>query len=135
MCLTNMREAAFVMAKMGKAKEAKVLVCSSDSTDHYQKYLEEGADAVILGEGELTLAEFVEKEETHPGEWANIQGLAFRNGEGEFIQTPKRPVMRELDSLPDPAWDLIGHRTLSGNMAKTSWKICPQYCHDQRLSL
>ena len=65
MCLTNMREAAFVMARMGKTQGARVLVCSSDSTDHYQKYLEEGADAVILGEGELTLAEFVENEEIY----------------------------------------------------------------------
>ncbi|MCB0842325.1 MAG: B12-binding domain-containing radical SAM protein [Bacteroidetes bacterium] len=138
MCLTNMREAAFVMARMGKTQGAKVLVCSSDSTDHYQKYLEEGADVVILGEGELTLAEFVENEETHPGEWANIQGLAFRNGEGEFIQTSKRPGMRELDSLPDPAWDLIDiepyreiwlkhHGRFALNIATT--RGCPFKCN------
>src|SRR6187401_3313641 len=34
MCLTNMREAAFVMYKKAKAAGCKVIVCSSDATDH-----------------------------------------------------------------------------------------------------
>ena len=50
MCLTNMREAAFEMAKMAKQKGLQVFVSSSDSTDHFEKYLENGADVVILGE-------------------------------------------------------------------------------------
>src|SRR5258708_7153120 len=57
MCLTNMREAAFSMCKQARAKECKVIVCSSDSTDRYAEYLEEGADFVIIGEGEQTLLE------------------------------------------------------------------------------
>src|SRR6185369_3638715 len=34
MCLTNMREAAFEMMKLAKAKGCTVIVSSSDSTDH-----------------------------------------------------------------------------------------------------
>ncbi len=61
MCLTNMREAAFSMCKLAKAKGCKVIVCSSDSTDRYQKYLDEGADFVIItGEGEITLLELTQ---------------------------------------------------------------------------
>ena len=59
MCLTNMREAAFSMCKMAKARGCEVIVCSSDSTDRYEKYLSEGADFVIIGEGEITLLELV----------------------------------------------------------------------------
>src|ERR1700749_1317356 len=44
MCLTNMREAAFEMCKLAKAKGCKVIVSSSDSTDRYEEYLKEGAD-------------------------------------------------------------------------------------------
>src|SRR5271155_1481965 len=33
MCLTNMREAAFSMSRQAKAKDCKVIVCRSDSTD------------------------------------------------------------------------------------------------------
>ena len=35
MCLTRMREAAFEMIRMAKAKGCTVIACSSDSTDHY----------------------------------------------------------------------------------------------------
>ena len=55
MCLTTMREAAFRMQKIAKKYKIKVITCSSDSTDHYQKYLKHGADFVIRGEGETTL--------------------------------------------------------------------------------
>ncbi len=107
MCLTNMRHAAFRMIQL--AKEAgvhKVLVCSSDSTDHYQKYLEHGADVIMLGEGELTLMELIEKYNADTLVLKETLGIAFK--EKEIIQkTPKRPVLRALDDLPDPAWDLI----------------------------
>jgi anaerobic magnesium-protoporphyrin IX monomethyl ester cyclase len=55
MCLTNMREAAFEMCKLAKAQGCTVIVSSSDSTDRFADYLNEGADFVILGEAELTL--------------------------------------------------------------------------------
>src|SRR5476651_516337 len=57
MCLTNMREAAFTMCKMAKAKGCTVIASSSDSTDRYAEYLNQGADFVIIGEGEQTLLE------------------------------------------------------------------------------
>src|SRR6185312_2433711 len=53
MCLTNMREAAYRMAQLGKQYNCKVIVSSSDSTDHYNEYLEKGADYIIMGEGEI----------------------------------------------------------------------------------
>lgn len=42
MCLTTMREACFEMIAMGKAEGCTVIVSSSDSTDHYDMYLEIG---------------------------------------------------------------------------------------------
>src|SRR6476659_2956551 len=59
MCLTNMREAAFKMIKLAKEKSCTVIVSSSDSTDHYEKYIEECADFILLGEAEMTLLELV----------------------------------------------------------------------------
>lgn len=105
MCLTNMRHAAFDMIKKAKAKGIKVLVSSSDSTDHYEKYLDAGADAVMLGEAEETLLEcitLIEKGESIN----NVSGLAFKNG-GEIQENRRRPVIRDLDHIPQPAWDLV----------------------------
>src|SRR5436190_23333854 len=42
MCLTNMREAAFKMIRLGKMRGCTVIVSSSDSTDHFEQYLNEG---------------------------------------------------------------------------------------------
>ena len=41
MCLTNMREAAFKMIQHAKKANCIVIVNSSDSTDHFEKFLEE----------------------------------------------------------------------------------------------
>src|SRR5205809_6130663 len=60
MCLTNMREAAFKMAKLAKERGCTVIVSSSDSTDRYAAYLAEGVDFVILGEAEQTLLELTQ---------------------------------------------------------------------------
>ena len=59
MCLTNMREAAFKMISYAKSKGSIVIVSSSDSTDHYQEYLQKGADFILLGEAEITLLELI----------------------------------------------------------------------------
>jgi anaerobic magnesium-protoporphyrin IX monomethyl ester cyclase len=59
MCLTNMREACFEMIKYGNNHNCTVIVCSSDSTDHYSDYIEKGADFILQGEGEITLLELI----------------------------------------------------------------------------
>jgi len=105
MCLTNMRGAAFSMCQRAKAKGCKVIVCSSDSTDRYEKYLTEGADFVVIGEGELTLLELVQTIQKTE-DISAIPGLAYLVN-GQPVKTPNRPVMKDLDSLPVPAWDLV----------------------------
>ncbi|KIC93760.1 B12-binding domain-containing radical SAM protein [Flavihumibacter solisilvae] len=106
MCLTNMRELAFRMIKLARLNNCTVIVCSSDSTDHYAEYLAEGADFIILGEGELTLLELVNELAGFNAEPGTINGIAHRFN-GRVTTTPKRPVLRELDRLPLPAWDLV----------------------------
>ena len=105
MCLTSMREACFRMITLAKARGCRVTVNSSDSTDHFAEYLSKGADAIILGEGEATLRELIDRWSTND-EWQNVPGIAFIN-ETATQTTMKRPVLRDLDSLPLPAWDLI----------------------------
>ena len=103
MCLTNMREAAFRMSEIAKEKGCKVIVNSSDSTDHYEKYLDHKADFIIIGEGEITLKELMDRNCEGPN---NIDGLVFRENE-KNVFTNKRTVLTDLDSLPMPAWDLV----------------------------
>jgi anaerobic magnesium-protoporphyrin IX monomethyl ester cyclase len=105
MCLTVMRDAAFAMQKLGNAMGCTVIVCSSDSSDHYELYINNGADIVIRGEGEVTLKELIERLQAG-SDIDNIEGIAVKSAHGIRI-TQKRNVLKNLDELPFPAWDLI----------------------------
>jgi anaerobic magnesium-protoporphyrin IX monomethyl ester cyclase len=136
MCLTVMREAAFTMTRMAKEQNCIVIICSSDSTDHYEKYFLQGVDYVIRGEGEETIAELLTSLEKKQS-LETIAGLAYKKG-NETMVTKPRAVMRDLDLLPMPAWDLIDigpyrkiwldhHGYFSLNMATT--RGCPYKCN------
>ena len=106
MCLTNMREAAFQMIKLAKQRGSTVIVSSSDSTDHFEQYLNEGADFILIGEAEITLLELLNAVSSQQKDFLNIKGLAFKHNDA-VIKTAPRNVMKDLDNLPFPAWDLI----------------------------
>jgi anaerobic magnesium-protoporphyrin IX monomethyl ester cyclase len=105
MCLTNMREAAFRMIKLAKEKGCAVIISSSDSTDRYEQYLNEGADFVLIGEAELTLLELADTLRKGATNFSSIQGIAFKQN-GNLVKTSRRNVIHNLDELPMPAWDL-----------------------------
>lgn len=136
MCLTNMRNAAFQMIKLAKQKGIKVLVSSSDSTDHYDLYLNEGADIVMLGEADETLSELLKIFENEQSIESAL-GIAFQK-EGKTVTSKRRGVLRDLDQLPMPAWDLVdiepyrkiwleGNSEFSLNLATT--RGCPYKCN------
>jgi len=106
MCLTNMREAAFEMMKFARQTGCKIIVSSSDATDHFELYIDEGADFVILGEAEQTLLELITALDSGTTDFFSTQGLAFKE-KGAVVKTVRRNVMKELDDLPFPAWDLV----------------------------
>jgi anaerobic magnesium-protoporphyrin IX monomethyl ester cyclase len=105
MCLTNMRDAAFEIIKLAKQRGCTVIVSSSDSTDHFERYLEEGADFILIGEGEITLADLVDNLNDEK-DLSTIHGIAFKKN-GSIIKTQRRTVLKDLDTLPLPAWDMI----------------------------
>lgn len=108
MCLSRMREVAFGMIDAATLSGARVVVHGSDSSDHPAEYLARGADYVLVGEAEWTLLELVEHlVRKSPGGAANIPGLEFMNCTGRVTRSPRRPLMRDLETLPLPARDLI----------------------------
>ncbi|MCK6583265.1 MAG: B12-binding domain-containing radical SAM protein, partial [Anaerolineales bacterium] len=133
MCLLRMREAAFTMIRMAKECGCVVILCGADVTDHYSKYLDHGADYCILGEGEETLTELLNQLSAGK-EPKDVIGHASR-----FTLHPsRRPDIKDLDSLPFPAWDLIDidkykklwldrHGYFSMNMVTT--RGCPYHCN------
>jgi radical SAM superfamily enzyme YgiQ (UPF0313 family) len=106
MCLTNMRDAAYRMIALAKERGCTVILSGSDSTDHYREYLAQGADYVLIGEGEQTLLELVDSIRDGIRDRSQIPGLALLQN-NEPIKTAGRKVMKDLDALPMPAWDLV----------------------------
>src|SRR6478609_3413548 len=74
MCLTNMRDAAFRMIQLAKDSGCIVIVSSSDSTDRYEKYLEAGADFILMGEAEQTLLELISAVDANRSDFTTIEG-------------------------------------------------------------
>jgi anaerobic magnesium-protoporphyrin IX monomethyl ester cyclase len=107
MCLENMREAAILMAKLGRRYGARVILSSQDANDNYKIYLENGIDFVILGEPEITLKELTIRILKEPGNgFEDIHGLAFKTDGHLRINEPRKTI-ENLDELPFPAWDVI----------------------------
>jgi anaerobic magnesium-protoporphyrin IX monomethyl ester cyclase len=137
MCTSGRRDTALAMIAAARACGARVAVNGPDAADNPAVYLADGADAVALGEGEAALAELV-------GMWARddsavdgVSGLVLP-GPGRLVTTRPRGPIRDLDSLPPPAWDLLDvdayRRAWRGAHGEFSWNMvgsrgCPYTCN------
>lgn len=66
----------------------------------------ERIDAVVTGEGEITVPEMVNR--LAVGELLHgVEGVIFRNG-NKIVENPIRALIEDLDALPFPARDLLG---------------------------
>lgn len=139
MCLSRMRAAAFTMTAAAKARGCTVILCGADATDHTLKYFAQGADYVLVGEGEATLGELLDSLTGRSAQpLTDILGLAWPDGAGGQRRNARRPDLRDLDALPFPAWDLVDgaryrqvweqrHGYYSMNMVTT--RGCPYHCN------
>jgi anaerobic magnesium-protoporphyrin IX monomethyl ester cyclase len=139
MCLLRMRQAALTMIDEARARGITTIVAGSDATDHAQIYLARGADVVIIGEGERTLIEALDVLAGRArGPLESVAGLCLRSRAGLAVRTGRRDVIRDLDVLPLPAWDLIDveryrriwlrrHGMFSMNIVTT--RGCPYHCN------
>ena len=98
-------------------------------------------DIVAIGEAEETWADFL-REGPH-GDFSKVKGIAFRDKNGKIIFTEPRPLIKDMDSLPYPAYELLDldkysenyQFCLSEEMLTTKRKIhmitergCPRQC-------
>ncbi len=133
MCLLRMRQAAFLMIEMAKARGCTVILCGADATDHYEEYLAKGADYCLIGEGEETLIELLDQLSAGKDAF-KVAGAVGRGS----ARVTRRPDITNLDALPFPAWELVDieryrsiwmerHGYFSMNMVTT--RGCPYHCN------
>jgi anaerobic magnesium-protoporphyrin IX monomethyl ester cyclase len=139
MCLLRMRQAALTMIAAARSRGITVLVAGSDASDHPAVYLDAGAEAVIAGEGEVTLSEILDALSAGGADGlASIDGVCRRDAGGRLVRSQPREIIRDLDALPFPAWDLVDveryqaiwrarHGYFSMNLVTT--RGCPFHCN------
>jgi len=94
-------------------------------------------DAIVRGQGELTLLELA-KRIADGQSWHGVRGLSFKDEDGHIVHEPERPVA-DINTLPAPAYELADpgiYAAASGirQLAYTSSVGCPyqcNYCTDQ----
>jgi len=104
------REIALRLAKTSKENGALVILGGPDPTLSPQKYLNHPqVDLVVHHEGELTLVELLDVlvNRNRNISYSNIVGIAYRTPDGQVQVNPRRPYILDLDSLPQPARDMI----------------------------
>ena len=78
-------------------------------------------DIVVRGEGEETAYQLVkrfgEKRRTNYMDYGQIDGITFRKN-GEVVRTSPRQFIKDLDSIPFPAIDLVNIKEYRG------WYLC-----------
>jgi len=99
---------------------------------------ESKADFVVIGEGELTFEELVERIKEGKSDWAGIDGLGYHDGSGRIRVNRRRRLIEDLDMLPFPARDLLDNTLysppatmrvrLGPNTLITASRGCPYNC-------
>lgn len=64
-----------------------------------------GADAVVMGEGEITAVNLLEALE-NGRDLSSVNGIAYLR-EGRLVITEPQELIRDIDTIPFPAWDLF----------------------------
>ena len=94
-------------------------------------------DAIVRGQGELTLLELTQRLASGQ-DWHGVRGLSFKDADGQIVHEPERPVA-DINTLPAPAYHLSDpgiYAAVSGirQLPYTSSVGCPyqcNYCTDQ----
>ncbi len=102
------RAIKFLKEEMGE--DLPIIVGGPHPTFLPEEALSNGADVVVRGEGEITTLELIEvigKHGLNPEKLSEVKGIAFKNREGEIVQTEQRPYIHDLDKIPWPARHLL----------------------------
>ncbi len=128
-------EEAYKIAKVVKSifPKTKIIFGGVHVTFCYHEVIKnEYVDFAIRNEGESSIIELLEHIK-HPVEYPaqNIHGISFVDKSGKTVNTPSRPYLQNLDTLPIPPYDLLsfprGRKGKNSFIFMTS-RGCPGDC-------
>lgn len=98
-----------------------------------------GVDAVVIGEGEETCKEMLQVLQ-NGGDFKGVKGMAYIDEDNQYVENPRRPLIKDINTIPYPAWDLftMEHYVLAPYpntsrrdrcMQMLSGRGCPFHCN------
>ena len=72
-------------------------------------------DYGVIGEGEETILELLKIIKSGKN-LSKVKGIIYRNKSGDIIQTPRRPVLADLEKIPYPDFEGVGFMKQLDNM-------------------
>jgi radical SAM superfamily enzyme YgiQ (UPF0313 family) len=121
------------------AREAgwNVILGGPEPSNYPEQYLDSGVDAIVAGEGELTIEKLL-LSSFDRNAWPDIPGLLFRGADGTVVRTQSAPLIKDLDAQPWPDRERIDiykyletWRTFhgKGSVSLITARGCPYRCN------
>lgn len=93
------------------AKEVNPKVTTLAGGAHFSNLIQESLqnypiDFIVKGEAEYSLLELIKELEKQRPDCRKVKGIAFRQ-DNQIIETPPQPLIKNLDELPLPAYELM----------------------------
>ena len=130
--------AVLQMMREARAVGAHVILGGPEPANYAEEYIRCGADVIVFGEGEAAVAELLPRLAAQgPNRLEGISGIAYRCEDGKIGRTPARPMIGDLDTLPEPdreAVDLEQYISTwrvhhgAGPASLISSRGCPYHC-------
>ena len=100
-----------------------------------QTLAESFVDFVVMGAGEYTMLDLAAHLETGAPSLPEIEGFGYKL-DGQPVVNGRRPFIKNLDALPDPAWHLVDMKKYT-ELGLTTSRGCAfqcAYCYHSSLS-
>ena len=102
------RSNALQVIREARESGKRVVLGGPEPVNYASEYLERGADVIVSGEGELTLAELIPiLQRDHVQGLGDVAGIVYQDSDGEIRNTPPRLQIKPLNDRPLPARDAI----------------------------
>ncbi len=129
--ITRTAPSSMGLIELYKANNPKgtVIVGGPDPTFRPEEWLKAGADVVVFGEGDVTLAELTERLIQNNVDLGDVAGIAFKQG-SEIIKTTDRKFMtlEEFGDISHPYYDDITRAHMNIVPIQLS-RGCPRNCN------
>ncbi len=137
-CNLMTRSRLLRLMKVCRQAGSLVIAGGPDAVNYAEEYLSQGADIVVIGEGELTLEELLPHLKTEgPQEMEHIHGIVYKKENGEVVRTPARELIKDLNAQPFPDREAINIQRYvdvwrefhgTGSVSLITARGCPYTC-------